>query len=143
MERKKSDHRSVSPADRRVIMGIFVVAVGLILLTGTRCGAEKKRPIQGEAEISGYRMSLEKRVENLREGVEGVGRTQVFLTLEQGWETVYAAGKNRVETVREPGIKGVVVVCQGGSDRTVRARVTEAVATALGIGWDTVSVQPL
>lgn len=39
-----------------------------------------------------------------------------------------------------PGIRGVLVVCKGGASATVRARVTEAVSTALGIGADKVCV---
>ncbi len=47
-----------------------------------------------------------------------------------------------VETSREPRVKGVVVVCDGGSSSVVRERVTEVLTTVLGIGSHQVCVVP-
>lgn len=47
-----------------------------------------------------------------------------------------------LETSREPKIKGVVVVCDGGNSSVVRERVTEVVTTVLGIGSHQVCVVP-
>ncbi len=47
-----------------------------------------------------------------------------------------------VETSREPKVKGVVVVCDGGNSSVVRERVTEVVATVLGIGSHQVCIVP-
>lgn len=47
-----------------------------------------------------------------------------------------------VETSREPQVKGVVVVCDGGSSSIVRQRVTEVITTVLGIGSHQVCVVP-
>lgn len=47
-----------------------------------------------------------------------------------------------VETSREPKVKGVVVVCDGGNSSIVRERVTEVVTTVLGIGSHQVCVVP-
>ena len=47
-----------------------------------------------------------------------------------------------VETSKEPQVKGVVVVCEGGSSFIVRERVTEVLTTVLGIGSHQVCVVP-
>lgn len=47
-----------------------------------------------------------------------------------------------VETSKEPQVKGVVVVCEGGSSSIVRERVTEVLTTVLGIGSHQVCVVP-
>ena len=47
-----------------------------------------------------------------------------------------------VETSKEPQVKGVVVVCEGGSSSIVRERVTEVLPTLLGIGSHQVCVVP-
>lgn len=51
--------------------------------------------------------------------------------------------KALVKTVKEPSVKGVVVVCEGGDDIEVKLRVTEAVKTALGVGSNSVCVTKL
>ena len=47
-----------------------------------------------------------------------------------------------VETSKEPQVKGVVVVCEGGSSSIVRERVTEVLTKVLGIGSHQVCVVP-
>lgn len=47
-----------------------------------------------------------------------------------------------VETSKEPQVKGVVVVCEGGSSSIVRERITEVLTTVLGIGSHQVCVVP-
>ncbi len=47
-----------------------------------------------------------------------------------------------VETSKEPKIKGVVVVCDGGSSSIVQQRITEVLTTVLGIGSNQVCVVP-
>jgi len=47
-----------------------------------------------------------------------------------------------VETSKEPQIKGVVVVCDGGSSSIVQQRITEVLTTVLGIGSNQVCVVP-
>lgn len=53
-------------------------------------------------------------------------------------------GVNRplVQTSREPQIKGVVVVCEGGNSSVVKARITEVLTIVLGIGSNQVCVVP-
>lgn len=45
-----------------------------------------------------------------------------------------------VETQRQPTVKGVVVVCEGGEDALVKERIVQAVTTALGVSSNKVCV---
>lgn len=45
-----------------------------------------------------------------------------------------------LRTTKEPRVRGVVVVCEGGGDVRVAERVTEAVSAALGIGSSRICV---
>ena len=47
-----------------------------------------------------------------------------------------------VETSKEPQVKGVVVVCDGGNSSVVQQRITEVLTTVLGIGSNQVCVVP-
>lgn len=47
-----------------------------------------------------------------------------------------------VETSREPKVKGVVVVCEGGSRSVVKEQITEVLTTVLGIRTNQVCVAP-
>lgn len=53
------------------------------------------------------------------------------------------AGSGRqalVETAREPEIKGVAIVCEGGDDVAVIKRITDVVSVVLGIPTNRICV---
>ena len=99
--------------------------------------------------------------------IEGVGRVELMLSLDQTEEAVYAvntrqtnsdAGGQSFEsdltvvsdgsygetpvTVKNllPTFRGAVVLCDGADDAAVRLAVTQAVSTVCGIGSDKVTV---
>ena len=45
-----------------------------------------------------------------------------------------------VETMRQPTVQGVAVICEGGGDIAVESRITQVVATVLGIPTSRVCV---
>lgn len=50
--------------------------------------------------------------------------------------------KPLIVTSKEPEIKGVVIVCEGGNSSAVQQRITELISTVLGIGSNQVCVVP-
>ena len=92
-----------------------------------------------------YRQQLEQQLSDLIAQVEGAGKTTVMITLESGEETIYALdtlsgqtqeqqthvllddGTALAQTVCTPRVCGVAVVCEGGGDVRVAARITELV----------------
>jgi stage III sporulation protein AG len=142
---------------------IGIGAMALILITsvsGNNKKAEKPAEVPAEvAEIFSYTESFaaktEERLKTLLAGIEGVGDTEVMVTLGASEEYVYAQdgkesssgtssevviidgkdGKSAlVERVFTPKITGVVIVCEGGDDSRTVEKIYKAVSTALGIG---------
>lgn len=99
--------------------------------------------------------------------VDGVGRVQLMLSLEQSGEAVYAVNTRQTTgmdssqsyesdltilsdgsygekpvTVKNllPTFRGAVVLCDGADNAQVRLAVTQAVSTVCGIGTDKVTV---
>jgi len=127
-----------------------------------------------------YCEQMENRLSSLLNDMEGVGDCQVYVTLENGVEYVYATeqknNSDREEDVNcedtrltqrddsestailidtdngregllvteiQPTVRGVVVVCEGGDNEEVRARVLQAVTVALNISSKRVCITKL
>ena len=106
-----------------------------------------------------YKQQLEQQLETLIGQVEGAGETTVMLTLESGEETIYALdtlsgqtqsqqthvllddGTALEETTYLPTVCGVAVVCEGGGDVRVAARITELVAALLDVPTNRICVE--
>lgn len=110
--------------------------------------------------------SLEERLEQLLQKMEGAGRVEVLLTLDQGScqgyqtdtrqkrqpeyeeterKTVLASNGHGedipiVTSSRYPLYRGAVVVCQGADRPTVKLNIVRAVSSATGLSSDKISV---
>ena len=84
-----------------------------------------------------YRQQLEQQLSDLIAQVEGAGKTTVMITLESGEETIYALA----QTVCTPRVCGVAVVCEGGGDVRVAARITELVGALLDVPSNRICVE--
>lgn len=107
-----------------------------------------------------YQQELERRLAELISQIDGAGRCAVMVTLESGEERVYAtdtltgesqsqtthvlldSGGALEQTVRLPRVCGAAVICDGGGDVRVAARVTELVSALLDIPSNRVCVEP-
>lgn len=106
-----------------------------------------------------YREQLETQLKELIEQLDGAGRTVVMVTLESGEETIYAVdtqsgqmqnqethvlledGSALEETTYLPAVCGVAVVCDGGGDVRVAARITELVRALLDLSANRICVE--
>ena len=77
-----------------------------------------------------YREQLETQLKELIEQLDGAGKTVVMVTLESGEETTYL-----------PAVCGVAVVCDGGGDVRVAARITELVRALLDLSANRICVE--
>lgn len=114
-----------------------------------------------EVSVETYRQALEDRMAAICAQVSGAGEVQVIVSLQGGFEYVYAydekvsaAGTSRVYvtigsgssqrlvflTEKAPAITGIGVVCTGGSDPTVRQEITSLLSAAFGIGTNKIYV---
>ena len=106
-----------------------------------------------------YRSQLETRLEKLISQMSGAGKTTVMITLESGEEMSYALdtqsgqmqqqqthilldnGTALTETVYQPQVRGVAVLCDGGGDIRVAARITELVGALLDLPSNRICVE--
>ena len=102
---------------------------------------------------------LETQLKELIEQLDGAGKTVVMVTLESGEETIYAVdtqsgqmqnqethvlledGSALEETTYLPAVCGVAVVCDGGGDVRVAARITELVRALLDLSANRICVE--
>lgn len=107
-----------------------------------------------------YQAGLEQRLAGLIGQVEGAGETAVMITLESGEERIYATdtrtggdqsqqkthvlledGTALEETTYLPTICGVAIVCDGGGDVGVEARITALVSALLDVPANRICVE--
>lgn len=146
----------------RTRLAVLIGGVAMLLLllselmpTGTKSAAASTAP----QEIAAYQTQLENRLETLIAQMDGAGKTTVMLTLETGEETIYALdtqsgqmqeqqthvlledGSALAETIYQPQIRGVAVLCDGGGDVRVAARITEMVGALLDLPSNRICVE--
>ena len=145
---------------------ILLSAVGILLLligsgrfnSGGKSDANVKIDESGGADISAYTQYLEQRITDICGRVHGVSEVSVLLTLDGGSEYVYAENKGgsnvdyliindgtggeKTVLLREifSRVRGIAVVCNGGSDITVKRTLSELLSCAFGIPQNKISV---
>lgn len=135
--------------NNRYILIIFIIGIVLMLFSGGgRRQEQKKEDIYGE----------EKRLEKIISDIKGAGEVSVMITYYSGTgkELAYETRTNRAardENVTEnidkqavvtsgepvvlkevyPEVKGVIVTAEGAGNPQVRAGISDAVCSALGV----------
>ena len=146
-----------------VIFVILGAAVGiLLLLWGSFGGGESEASaLSNTDEIEEYCIYLEEQAARLCESVKGVSDVTVTLTLEGGFEQVYAADKTTTGngqsieyvklgsgssaalcavSVSTPKVIGIGVTCKGGKNEAVRAELTALLSAAFGVGTNKIYI---
>ena len=143
--------------------GMLLILLSDFVKSPAKTGQEA--PASGQTGLSEneYLYRLEEKLEQMICQVDGAGETSVMITLDSSRETVYAQNEKAegesggyekthvlrsaangqeplVEMVWEPEIRGVAVVCQGGANITVAARITELVSVVLGVPSNRISI---
>ena len=150
--------RKENRARLAVLLG--AAAMALILLSELFSPGEKSAASGDTSRDENvYRQQLEQQLEELISQVEGAGKTTVMITLESGEETIYALdtlsgqtqeqqthvllddGTALAQTVCTPKVCGVAVVCEGGGDIRVTARITELVGALLDVPSNRICVE--
>lgn len=134
-------------------------AMILILLSDLGTTQDTSAAKQDTRDAVSYQMELETRLEELISQMSGAGKTTVMVTLETGEEAVYAVdirsgemqeqkthvllddGTALTETVYLPQVCGVAVLCEGGADIRVAARITEMVGALLDLPSNRICVE--
>lgn len=150
---------------------LLVILAGMVLLLLPPLWGENETTEGAASQSEGtdtafFTEELETRLEEILSQIQGVGETQVVLTLKSGPQDILAQdvdtsidergtqselsslvlsqGSGREETVviqqLSPQYQGALVVCSGGDDPEIRLRLVEAVSALTGLGADKISV---
>ena len=155
-----SDRKKKTQLKNYLIIAAAIIGAILLVLPHL-ISKEDSKEEQKETEVIYYSDKIEEKIEKLISGADGVGKSQVVVTLDTAGEYVFAQNETKSEkasaaeyvivntkngeepvTIGElyPKIRGVAVVCEGGGDVGVKKRVTELIAAALGIPTNKIAV---
>ena len=126
---------------QRVIIAAGIIGIALIFLSnyiGTDSGREDDK-----FSVTTYSTKIESDLESVIGKIQGAGKTNVLLTMENSVEHVYLGDSTTKTKEIQPHIRGVLVVCEGGDEPVVVERVTDAVCKALNISTAKVCVTKL
>ena len=139
-----------------IILTVIVIA---IFLSGQ--GVNLNLNADSEPISVDYVYNLQNSLKNILSDVEGVGKINVFLTVDGGEEEVVlknvettvdnnvktsiesivlVGGKPYVIKVNYPKIIGVVIVCEGADNLDVKVKIIEIVTTTLKVDSDSVRI---
>ena len=112
-----------------------LLAVGAVLLAVGLLG----RSTDVSDERTGYERTLEERVERLCLSVAGIDEAKALVTVEGA---VGESASRYYGAEADPTVRGVALVVTRGDDPAVAKRLTELIASSLGIPTSRVSVAP-
>lgn len=137
-----------------LLLGVLFLAFGSFPKSG-EVSSEEQPAVQSSA--ADYAAGLEARLEDILSSIEGAGKVRVMLVAEnsgsisvekdgsgENSKTVILTKQGGSEALvleeNEPGIRGALIVAEGGGSDKVKAELAEAAATALGLGLHRVKV---
>lgn len=141
-----------------LLLAVIVVGIYFMALSSSKeenPSTNLDTNIQTFSSSSEYITWLENKLENVLGKVKGAGNVEIILTLDKGFEYVYATeeeikelasggsvtttkvvlvnGQPVLEEEIFPSIKGIVVVSQGAQDVTVRLNLLSALQTVVNV----------
>ena len=149
--------RSLQNNKNRTALAVTVGVMAMLLLLLSELLPSGNT--QKTAAVSQYQTQLEQQLEELISQLQGAGRTTVMVTLTTGEETIYAVdtqtgdlqqqethvllqdGSALAETTYLPQVCGVAVLCEGGGDVRVAARITELLHSLLDLPANRICVE--
>ncbi len=128
------------------IIALGALLGGALLMIGAGAENEEKSLIpSSEQDILSYEKHLETRIAELIEGINGISRVHIMVTLEGGFENVYAndgsfltvgSGSTKAPVLIKqilPSVRGVGIVCDKADDPIIQREICELLSSALGI----------
>lgn len=122
---------------KKITLILILAALGLMLVALSSVGTSE---VAESGELAEYKEELEKRLEKLCSEVDGVGKCTVMVTFSRGEENTYK-GSQLTES-KPPRVLGVTVVCDGGDNSLVKARISQMLCALFDIGANRVAVLP-
>jgi len=145
-----------------VILGFICVVLLVVSEFISGKDTEEKISQEESADLEyDYAEEIEIKLAAMISSINGAGNTKVMVTLESSSESVFAQNRNAADDREEneyiliksgstqggmllkivaPQVRGVAVVCEGGSSATVRQEITDMITSVLDISSNRVSV---
>ncbi len=152
------------------IIGIVLIALsGVDTGGGKKQETPGQTGVSDDFETESYKQQITAELEQILSKIDGVGESSVMLSVEGTAEYVFAENIDKtqdyssngssekyrnevvitnngseqalVNKIIRPKISGVVVVCAGGGDITVKERVIKAVSAALNLSYGKICVE--
>lgn len=112
---------------------IYILGGILVLVLLIPTDTSTKKTIQSE-QSSNSDDALAEQLENVLYAMEGVGKVEVMITMENTQDTLFQNRDNGQK------VSGVVVVAEGASSAAVNARISEAVKALFSIDAHKISI---
>lgn len=151
---------------KRYRYALLIIAIGLVLMAMPNTQKNTQTDISDATNVVSAEPSLEERLTSVLSQVEGAGQVCVVLTIAEGEEIVYQTNDNiantndsnskNIDTVtvtdsqrNQNGLvcqinpatyRGVIIVCQGADNPSVRLNLVDAVSKLTGLGANCISV---
>lgn len=146
----------------RAALAILTGGIALLLILLSELippQTENTTAHESALDASAYQEQLEQRLEELISQMAGAGKTTVMLTLETGEEAIYALdtrsepqqsqqthvlledGSALKETIYQPQVRGAAVLCEGGGDVRIAAKITAMVGALLDLPSNRICVE--
>lgn len=157
--------KNIKKDKKTLFLAIGAILGVLLLLFGSFAGERREEEATSSEEDlrdpEAYALAVEARVVEICSGVKGAGKVRAAVTLRGGYRAVYATdAKNsssgyQSSTVlvgsgaseeailvcyENPEIAGIGIVCEGGDDAEVRARIISLVSATFSIGTNKIFV---
>lgn len=142
-EKRKPNLKELLSSDksRTVFIVVGLIAMVLIFLSGRIGGEDEVQTEEFNTQI--YQQTLTDELKSMIESIEGAGKAEILLTLENSYEYIYLDDGKTLRKVNEPTVRGVVVACEGGDSAVVSAKITQLLTTVLSIPSNKVCVSKL
>lgn len=157
--------------DKKIKIIVAIGLIGIILISTSDFfdnDKSKKTNDTNTFDYVEYNKTLESKLTDIMSSIDGVGRCNVMITLENSAESIYATD-NEIKTdnnslnkkdeyvlyntdngetpvlLKEklPRVQGVTVICDGGDDNKIKEKIVEAVTALFNISSSRVSVSKL
>lgn len=161
-----SENPKINKKDPKIILPVIGAILGVFLLLFGSVISQKKEKEestmpQSLMDPAAYATELEARIEELCANVRGAGEVHATVTLKGGYQAVYATDAKTSSTGKQsstvlvgsgsseeailvcyenPEIAGVGIVCEGGEDAEVRARIISLISATFSIGMNKIFV---
>lgn len=158
-------------ADKKLllIVAVGVLGMALIFFSEIKPTSKKETAALSTTESVSYEETVEKKLKDLIESIEGAGKAQVMVVFESSKESVFAKdidenSENGEKTSTKktkseyiiveksgeenglltkavyPAVSGVAIVCDGAGDSVIKQRIVETVSALFDINSKNISV---